>query len=177
MNRKAIKLSQAVRRALSLGCLLTLLVPSSAVRSAVAETVTSNWMIPFQGTVYVNNGGQSEVVDLAGSIHLVVKVSIPVDPCASCVPPNPTRIHTNLVSISGVGQTSGMRYEANGAANLELEVDVPSAFTFEASYRLKSIPSSVSASLPVQYSVTLNSAGEVTAASAGAGGSVDAEMN
>lgn len=189
MNSKTSELSQAVRITLALGLLFIGLCTRGASGAqaqprhetfAQPYNVTSNWMIPFRGAVFVNTSERSEWVDLADSIHLVVKVSLPTDPCASCVPPNPTRIHTNLVSINGVGRTSGARYEATGAANFELDVDVPGAFSVQASYRLQSIPASASASpsrLPVRYSISLNADREVTNATAAVGGSDDAPSN
>ena len=126
-----------------------------------ADAVTSNWMIPFQGTYFVDNGASSEFVDLSGSAHLVVKFS-PVDPC---------RIHTNLVSVSGVGQTSGLSYRLTGAAKFELDAEPGSRFEFVGSYRLtptdpcKGCPARF---LRIRYAVTLDSEGEVTAATASA---------
>lgn len=191
MNRKASKLSQVVRVALTLGLLFTVLTLRST-GSATAQgetgappnTVTSNWMIPFQGAVFVNSGEHSEWVDLAGSIHLVVKVSSPTDPCASCAPPNPIRIHTNMVSVSGEGRATGRRYEANGAANFAFGVEVPSSFSLDAAYRLVPLPPPIRAQpipppiLPVRYFISLNADGEVTAATAGVGGGGgDVELN
>jgi hypothetical protein len=183
MNRTASKLSQAVRVTLTLGLFFIVLTLRGAVSAsaqgetgAQPNTTTSNLMIPFQGTVYVNTGEQSEAVDLAGSIHLVVQVFSPTDPCASCVPPNPIRIHTNMISVSGVGQTTGWRYEARGTANFELDVEVPSSFSVDTTYRLTPSPPPIRALpnpppiLPVRYFISLNADGEVTAATAGVGG-------
>lgn len=51
---------------------------------------------------------------------------------------------------------------------IHFDMGAPSSFSFQASYWLYT--TDPTRSLPVQYSVTLNSAGEVTPASAGGGG-------
>lgn len=173
MGKNIVSRSASVVLALCL-MLTALAAPMGA---AVGDTVTSNWRLPFQGSYFVDNGASSEFVDLSGSVHLVVKY-YPGDPT---VPPNPIRIHTNLVSVSGVGRTSGQSYRLTGAANFELDADAGSTFAFVGSYRLiptdpcKGCPTSARF-LPIRYAVMLNSAGEVTEATATAGGGgVDSE--
>ena len=177
---KKSMLSRSARAALALGLMSMVLAEPGAGRAANdSGAVTSNWMIPFQGSYFVDNGASSEFVDLSGSAHLVVKYQ-PVDPCASCVPPNPVRIHTNLQSITGVGRTSGQPYRLTGAANFEMDADAGSTFEFVGSYRLMPVDPCKSCTagtrfLPIRYAVTLNSAGEVTEATATAGGSISVD--
>ena len=194
---KKSMLTRSARGALALGLMSMMLASPGTGRAGGGQeageggNVTSNWVTPFQGSYSVDDGTSSEIVDFSGSAHLVVKFSAPTDPCASCVPPNPVRIHTNLVSVSGVGRASGRSYRLAGAANFELDADAGSVFEFVGSYRLTPVdpckgctPTDPCNScpagarfLPVRYVVTLNPAGEVTEATAGAGGpiTVDSE--
>ena len=169
--------SRPARTALAIFSVVLLLAPAVAGRTTAGQTAASNWVVPFQGSLLVGTGDQAEWVDLTGSVHLVVNVTAPVDPCASCVPPNPVRIHTNLITVSGVGRTTGASYRAAGAANFEMEVDAESSFEFAGSYRLaptdpcRGCPAGA-LFLPIRYSVTLNAAGEVTEAAASVGGGI-----
>src|SRR5439155_713280 len=69
--------------------------------------VTTSLSIPFpSGNV---NG---KYITFTGSIHMVVH-ALPQDPS---LPQDPTRVFTNLAGVSGVGRTSGIHYQATGAA-------------------------------------------------------------
>ena len=147
---------------------LTMLVPPGYGRSTAAQNITTSLFIPFEGSVVAN----SEMVDLIGTIHLIVKSFQPIDPC-NCVPPNPVRVHTNIISISGIGQTTGAIYKATGAAGFEFELEATNTYVFQAGYRLVPVPPPIIEGtpnpppiLPVQYSLTLDSLGEVLGATA-----------
>jgi hypothetical protein len=66
------------------------------------------------------------------------------------------------MNVTGIGQTSGVSYQLDGAANFEFPVNVPGSFSFGTSYRLLPPNPIRELSLPVSYYVSLNSDGEVT---------------
>ena len=81
------------------------------------QPVTSSVQIPLAGTVFVPlSDGSFDQVALSGFVHVVTRV-IPPDPL---VPPDPLRIQINLDQVSGVGDISGLRYNATGANRVNL---------------------------------------------------------
>jgi hypothetical protein len=165
-----MKLQHANRNAFSIGLFLALFLFASLTAHAATNAnqtnnpVVSNLRIPFNQTVFVSNGDSSEFVDFSGNIHLVVKY-LPPNPI---LPPSPIRVHTNIMNVSGVGQTSGLRYQLNGAMNFEFPASAPGDFSFDASYLLlPPNPIRQSAlSQYVRYNISLNSDGEVSSAEA-----------
>ncbi|HWP24199.1 MAG TPA: hypothetical protein VNM15_08510, partial [Candidatus Binatia bacterium] len=85
--------------------------------AAGAQPVTTSMQLPLAGTVFVplSNGG-FDAVALAGQAHVVTHV-IPPGPFT---PPNPVRIHVNLDQVFGVGDITGLRYNATGANRINL---------------------------------------------------------
>ena len=147
---------------------LTLVLIGAAGGGAQPAQVVSNLTIPFNQSALVNNGDAAEPVDFMGSVHLVVKFTVPPDPIT---PPDPIRIHTNLMGVSGIGQTTGLRYEVTGAADFEFQVNAQGNFSFVGSYHLvppSPIKGDEELTLPIRYNVVLNESGEVTQASASA---------
>ena len=166
MKQRRMRRSFSV--ALMVCAILTMLAPPGYGRSTAARNITTSLFIPFEGSVTTN----SETVDLTGTIHVVVKSFAPVDPC-HCVPPNPIRIHTNIISIEGVGQTTGAIYKVTGAAGFEFELEATNTYVFQAGYRFTPLPPPIIEGgpipppiLPVRYSLTLDSLGEVLEATA-----------
>ncbi len=166
-----MKLQNTIKNALSTGLILAIVflnLPSARAESNINQTnnpVVSNLQIPFNQTAFVTIGDSSEFVDFTGNIHLVVKY-IPTDPI---LPPNPIRVHTNVMNVTGIGQTSGLSYRLNGTTNFNLPGNIPGDFSFGTSYRLLPPNPIRESSLNVSYLVSLNSDGAVTAAEAFAG--------
>jgi hypothetical protein len=79
---------------------------------AQARVVTTSSQQSFTATVF--NSATSELVDLAGNVHILAKVT----PDPTCFPPVPCvvpiNIHTNLDGVTGIGQMTGRRYLVNG---------------------------------------------------------------
>ena len=102
---------------------------------------------------------------------MVMTVSFPTDPL---LPPSPIRVHTNVMDVTGVGQTSGLTYRLNGVSNFRLPFS--QSLSFSAGYRLIPSPPPISEgpspppirdlSFSVGYLITLNSDGQVAAAEA-----------
>lgn len=119
-----------MKRTLKMLCLLAGmagvlgLTPGTPAAARKGPVTTSLW-IPFP------NGSSSHAnIAFSGSIHLVIQ-AIPQEPF---LPQDPFRIHTNLAGGSGVGLTSGIRYQATGAADFALAAS--SHLDFTATYRL-----------------------------------------
>jgi hypothetical protein len=166
-----MKIQNTIQHAFFIGLFLAMFLfalPTAHAATNANQTnnpVVSNLRLPFNQTVFVTNGEASELVDFSGNIHLVVKVFLPPNPI---VPPNPVRVHTNMMNVSGVGQTSGLRYRLTGAANFEFPANAPGSFSFGASYRLLP-PNPIRQSALsqfIRYDISLNSDGEVTEAEA-----------
>lgn len=87
-----------------------------------AQPTTTSMQVPLAGTVFVPlSDGSLDAVALAGQVHVVTQV-IPPDPVT---PPNPVRIHVNLDRVSGVGDLTGLRYNATGANRINLPTAPP----------------------------------------------------
>jgi hypothetical protein len=83
-----------------------------------AQPVTSSIQITLAGAaVFVPlSDGSFDQVALSGMVHVVTHAA-PGDPCA---PTDPCRIQINLDQVSGVGDISGLRYNATGANRINL---------------------------------------------------------
>lgn len=143
---------------------LALILFIGMIAGTAGAQVITNRTISLSQTFYVENGAASEYVDFTGSIHLLVKAN-PTDPI---LPPNPIRIHTNLVEFRGIGQTSGLEYTVNGASRSSFTVGLPNSVQFVSGYHLLP-PNPIreqSLSLPISYLISINSDGVVTDAAA-----------
>jgi len=79
------------------------------------QPVTSSVQIPFTGTVFVPlDNGSTDAVTLSGMVHVVTHVLQIIQP------QDPIRIMINLDQVSGVGDISGLRYNATGANRVNL---------------------------------------------------------
>ncbi|HET9697012.1 MAG TPA: LamG domain-containing protein, partial [Terriglobales bacterium] len=106
--------------------------------TAAAKQITTSLNVPLNERVQVTTGTYSEFVKFTGSIHTVVKVGIPIEPC---YPTDPCRsvpydVHINLQGVSGVGETSGLRYIANGATSSTGLTSLPGGFSFTGNFRV-----------------------------------------
>jgi hypothetical protein len=132
------------------------------IASAQVETERN---VSFSATVFVDSSNMAEEVDFSGSIHLRVRY-LPPNPV---LPPNPIRVHTNLITMRGIGRTSGLEYIVNGASNATFPMASPTNFSFGSSYHLlppNPVRGSDALSFPILFTITLNDSGEITEASA-----------
>ena len=168
-----MKLTTRYTKALTIGLILTtmflgILTPNTVANSAEHDPqVVSHLQIPFTHTASVAIGDTTEIVDFSGRIHVVVTVSYPTGPI---LPPNPVRVHTNMMDVTGVGQTSRTTYRLNGARNFDFPFS--DTLSFATSYRLIPSPPPIreapspppirEMSFFVGYLLSLNSDGQVT---------------
>lgn len=109
-------------RLLPIPALLTLwLFPAAAH----AQAVTTSMQVPLAGTVFVPlSDGSFDGVALSGMVHVLTYFQTR----KQFQPPDPVRIHINLDRVSGVGDLTGLRYEATGAFRINLPAVPPDPF-------------------------------------------------
>jgi hypothetical protein len=98
---------------LAIAAVLTLAgVSRPRVADAQATTTTSNETFPFTGTFEVPcaNGGAGELVEVTGEIHFLTHSTLNDNHGTS-------KIHSNRVLMTGVGQTTGDLYRFVGASD------------------------------------------------------------
>ena len=132
--------------------------------SAQPSAVTSQTMLSIDQDFFINNTEGGEWVHFTGQLHLVT-IFFTNDPI---FPNDPVRIQTNVVSLKGVGETSGLTYQATGATAFSSNYQPGTTNSFITSYRL--LPPNpiqpLSSSLNFSYSVSFDSFGGLTDASA-----------
>jgi hypothetical protein len=99
---------------------------------AKADVLTTTFQMPFKVTVF--NPATSELVDLAGQIHIVALVTI--NPCFMPGPDTPITLHVNLDAVKGTGRSTGMSYTMTGAADFSTMFDVPGILSHAFSFML-----------------------------------------
>jgi hypothetical protein len=109
---------------------------------------------------------QPEVVNLAGAIHVVTQI---IQPSDACIPGDPCRgvpvtVHLNLAGVTGIGQSTGTRYHATGAADVAGAINMPGGFVASAAFRLIPPDPIVPPSpIDVQVFLAADSSGNITA--------------
>ena len=77
--------------------------------------ITTVLDVPLAGTVAVPLGDTTvDMVDLSGMVHVVSQVVLPNGPPVAPM----VRIYVNLFGVHGMGDVTGMSYEATGAAHI-----------------------------------------------------------
>jgi hypothetical protein len=119
--------------------------------------ITSNLIIAFDQTLFINNTEGGEMVSFTGNLHLVT-IFFPTDPL---------RIQSNVMNITGTGLSSGLTYKITGTDNSFDAAYPGSQFQTTHIYRILS-PSPIIPTDPVrmQYTIDLDSDGFATGASA-----------
>lgn len=139
---------QPLRAAIHAARLLAALGALAALAPAAhAQAVTTQLWLPFPSTATLNG----ETVGFTGAVHVVVRVH-PTDPC---------RIHTNLVDVVGIGQTTGATYPVTGAASFASDDAPPGTYVFDAAYPTDPTRQFIR----LRHSVSVDAAGAVTSAS------------
>jgi len=139
-------------------CVAFCVLPFSAT---AAEVTTSVW------TQYSATVTQPELIHLGGVIHVVTKITQPSDPCSLSDPCRGVtlRWQLNLAGVTGVGQTTGKRYQVGGAAGGFSGVfTMPGGFVASAALQLET-PDPIIPPTPIDVHVILaaDSSGNVTA--------------
>lgn len=124
-----------------------------------AETFTDQERIPFDTFVYVPcaNGGNGEVVVLAGSLHVLYHVTL-TDQGGYHV-----KSHSQPQGVSGVGLTTGDAYVGTGVTQNQFNGTVGYETTYINNFRIVGQGNGNNYLVHETYHVTINANGEVTA--------------
>jgi len=116
-------------------------------------SVTSNLFIPFNQSFFAG----TEMVSFSGQLHLLT-IYFPNDPI---------RIHTNIINMEGIGESTGTKYQVVGSNNTSVSVAAGSQFQVDQLYRLLP-PNPVLPPNPIRmrYTIDLDLDGFVTNATA-----------
>jgi hypothetical protein len=122
---------------LALGIAVAAAAPTHAApdtQSKGKKWVTTNLVLPFPEFLFAND----ELIQFTGLVHLVIHAGPqdPVIPGNPIAPQDRVRIHTNLISVTGVGMTSGSQYRVIGAQQFGFSNPVPDTYEFLGSYSL-----------------------------------------
>ena len=138
-----------------LSVFLALMIPFAA------RAATSSVWTQIRATVT-----QPEVVPFSGALHTVSQIAIPVEPCIPTAPCRnvPITMHLNLAGVTGVGQTSGLRYRVTGAVDMSGIINLPGQFAVNPIFQLIP-PNPIIPPSPIKITVVLSadSSGNVTA--------------
>jgi len=134
------------------------LVGVFSTTTALAE-VTTNVGIPYAVTVLVPcaNGGAGELVDLSGTLHVLILVTVDSDSGFHA------KSHFQPQGVSGIGQTTGAKYQATGVTQSQFNGKVGSEFTFVNNFRIIGQGPGNNFLVHQNVHVTVNANGEVTA--------------
>jgi hypothetical protein len=136
-------------------------VADAAVGTAAAVTETSTFSFPlpqpFQRFVPCAAGGSGELVDLSGTLHLVMHTTVD----------GRGGFHSRLLvhpqGVTGVGLTTGDRYQGTGGTQTQLNGTVGKENTFVDNFRLIGHGPGNNLLLHQTVHMTVNASGEVTA--------------
>lgn len=85
--------------------------------AATTSTISTSFPISISVLVPCAAGGNGEVVDLGGSLHVVFSITA-----------NGNNVHINSLAnpqgVSGVGETTGDKYQATGETRSDMNFDV-----------------------------------------------------
>ena len=123
--------------------------------ASIAATLNIKVPIPPNTTVF--NPCTVENVDLSGNLHLLIHVNSDGNGGFHL------KLHANAQGISGVGQSSGNKYQGTGAANLQFNAKKGVVVTAVLNANLISKGSADNASLHVTLHLTVNANNNVTA--------------
>jgi hypothetical protein len=126
---------------------------------AQAETFTNSERIPvdFEDFVPCAAGGEGEVVHLTGILHALIHLTLDSTGGVHA------KLHDNPQGISGTGLTTGDKYQATGAANIEINSQVGIEFTFVSNFHIIGQGNGNNFLLHRTFHITVNPDGTVTA--------------
>jgi hypothetical protein len=127
--------------------------------AAVTSTVSTSFPITISVFVPCAAGGAGEVVDLSGTLHAVFSTTV-----------NGNNVHSqylfNPQGISGVGETTGAKYQGTGETRADMNVDVvafPLIFTFVNNFKIIGQGPNNNFLVHENLHVTINADGTLTA--------------
>jgi hypothetical protein len=144
-----------VKSAFSLLAFAFLIAQTRSI-SAQATTTTENIQFPILIEVFVPcaNGGAGEIVSLAGTLHEVFHITFDATGSVHL------KIHDQPQGVSGIGQTTGAKYQGTGVTQQQLSTN---PFTFVNSFRIIGQETGNNFLIHQVFHVTVNANGEVTA--------------
>jgi hypothetical protein len=141
----------------------------SVFKEEISNNIVSNVMIPFDQNILVALTDAPELVHFTGQLHLITKF-LPPNPIQ---PGDPCHLFTNVISLQGIGMTSGLTYQIAGSFESVQNVTAGSSFQFEHAYSLLP-PNPILPPSPIipgdpcrfRYTVDISSSGAVLEATA-----------
>lgn len=155
MNTKS-----AILRLVVLTMALSLVgVVFTAAAFAEATVVTTNVQIPYQVSVFVPCAvdGAGEIVDLSGTLHVVFDTTLNNSGGFH------TKAHFQPQGVTGIGRTSGDKYQATGVTQQNFNGNVGTQFTFVNNFRIIGQGPGNNFLVHQLVHITVNANGEVTA--------------
>jgi hypothetical protein len=158
-----MKHTSAIQRGLlaaaAIGLALAAILTHSTVTRA-ATTYTSNFSVPisYTGYTYCYSNGASEYIQISGTIHFLTHTTLDSQGGAHIV------YHTNYAGVSGVGMTTGAKYQASGSSQYTYNArSLPYTTTGTSSFRLIGQGQNTNYLVHYTFHVTVNANGELTA--------------
>lgn len=124
---------------------------------AHAETLV-NQVIPINISVFVPcaNDGAGEIVTLSGDLHDTFALTFNNGGGVHI------KMHDNPQGVSGVGETTGLKYQATGVTTLELNVRIGAEETFVNNFRVIGQGSNNNFLVHENFHITINANGTLT---------------
>jgi hypothetical protein len=133
----------------------------NAVGSQSATTTTTNMQIPITLIVFVPcaNDGAGELIEVSGDLHALFHTTISSSGNFS------TKFHFQPQGISGVGLTTGDKYQATGVTQDEFHSNAPLPITetYVNNFRMIGQGPGNNFAVHENFHITINANGEVTA--------------
>jgi hypothetical protein len=117
-----------------------------------------NQVIPISITVFVPcaNGGAGEIVTLSGDLHDMFDLTF--DNAGGVH----IKIQDNPQGVSGVGETTGLKYQATGVTELELNAQIGIEETFVNNFRIIGQGPNNNFLVHENFHITINANGTLT---------------
>jgi hypothetical protein len=134
-------------------------VVSSSRLSAKATTFTSNEKQPVDEIIFVPcaNNGAGEIVKLTGTIHILIHTTVNGNNFN-------TKYHFQPQGISGVGQTTGIKYHGSGVTQDEIKGSLKNEKYMDTYINnFKIVGDGVNYKIHNNMHITVNANGETTA--------------
>jgi len=134
------------------------LVGVFSITTALAE-VTTNVKIPYAVSVFVPcaNDGAGELVDLSGTLHVLLLVTVDSDSGFHA------KSHHQPQGVSGIGQTTGAKYQATGVTQTQFNGKLGYETTYVNNFRIIGQGPGNNFMIHQNVHVTVNANGEITA--------------
>ncbi len=141
--------------------LLALVIPALTLgtTSLARAEVTSNLSVPIDFSVYIPcaDGGAGEVVTLSGDLHTLLRYTESASGTIHAAS------HFQPQGISGVGETTGDKYQGTGVTQDEFNATVGTEETFVNNFRIIGQGPGNNVLVHSVFHITFNANGSITA--------------